>query len=104
MKVLRSLTLMLLLPFLSIAQQKKLTIEEAVLKQRTTLAPEKLNQPMWIPGTNIFTFIGKKNGKDCLVKEDAVTLKQDTILSIDVFKEGSYHHDILAFEVHIIHG
>ncbi len=90
MKFLKILILATLLPFVSNAQLKKLTVEEAVLKQRTTLAPQKLIQPSWIPGTNFFTYIVKNNGSEFLLKEDAATLKIDTVLSLDVFKEALF--------------
>jgi dipeptidyl-peptidase 4 len=90
MKSIRILPILILLPFFSIAQIKKLTVEDAVLKQRTTLAPEKLIQPSWIPGTNFFTYIIKSKSSEYLVKEDATSLKIDTLLTLDVFKEALY--------------
>lgn len=89
MKMIRILTYIILLPFIAQAQQK-LTIEEAVLKQRTTIAPEKLSQLAWIPNSNTFAWVAKSNGKECLIKEDAKTLKQDTILRIADFAETVY--------------
>jgi len=86
MKILQFLFLAFLLPLITNAQ-KLLTVEEAVLKQRTTLAPERLQQIQWIPGTNYFTRVVKVNGKESIVKENASSLKIDTVLSIDVFKE-----------------
>ncbi len=41
----------------SYAQTKLLTLEETVLKQRTSLAPKKLNQLQWIKGTNQYAFV-----------------------------------------------
>ncbi|MFI5221841.1 MAG: DPP IV N-terminal domain-containing protein [Bacteroidia bacterium] len=87
MKFLKILILATLLPFSSWAQNKQLTVEEAVLKGRTSLAPERLSQVSWIPGTNTFTWIAKQKGKEFLMKEDARTLKTDTVISLDEFKE-----------------
>lgn len=67
------------------AQDKMLSIEDAVLKQRTVLAPEKLNQLQWIPGTDKFGFTSKQNNVEILLTEDATTLKIDTILNIQTF-------------------
>jgi dipeptidyl-peptidase-4 len=67
-------------------QQKLLTMEEAVIKQRTTLAPDKLLQLQWIKGTNQFSYIVKKEGKEQLIREDASTLVRDTVITIDDFK------------------
>jgi dipeptidyl-peptidase-4 len=39
------------------AQNKMLGMEEAVLKQKTSLAPDKLKELYWIKGTNAFAFI-----------------------------------------------
>ena len=87
MKLIRLIPLILLLPLLSNAQLKKLTVEDAIIKSKTTLAPEKLIQPSWIPGTNFFTYVVKNKSTEFLVKENASTLKIDTILTLDVFKE-----------------
>jgi dipeptidyl-peptidase-4 len=70
----------------ALAQQKMLTMEEAVLKQRTTLAPEKLLQLQWIKGTPVCSYIVKQSGKEYLMQLDAATQKRDTALSIDDFK------------------
>jgi len=90
MKSIRLLPLIILLPFIANAQLKKLTVEDAVLKQRTTLAPDRLNQPSWIPGTNLFTYIVKSKNSEFLVKEDAASLKIDTILTLDIFKDAVF--------------
>ena len=90
MKSIRIVPFIILLPFFSNAQLKKLIVEDAVLKQRTTLAPEKLIQPSWIPGTNLFTYIVKSKTSEFLVKEDATSLKIDTVLTLEVFKEALY--------------
>ena len=46
----------------SFAQTKMFTMEEAVLKQRTTLAPQKLEQLNWIAKSDSYFFLGY--GKD----------------------------------------
>ncbi len=85
MKKLVSLFSFSLLIFLSLssnAQDKVLSVEDAVLKQRTTLSPDRLSQLQWIPNVYKFSFVGKKLGKDILIIQDAQTLKQDSILSL----------------------
>ena len=42
---------------LSIAQTKLLTMEEAVVKQRTSLVPAKLNQLMWVKNSDNYSYI-----------------------------------------------
>jgi hypothetical protein len=64
----------------ALAQQKMLTMEEAVLKQRTTLAPEKLLQLQWIKGTPVCSYIVKQSGKEYLMQLDAATQKRDTAM------------------------
>jgi dipeptidyl-peptidase-4 len=46
------------------AQQKMLSIEDAMLKARTTLAPENLRQLQFIKGTNDFVYLKKENGTE----------------------------------------
>lgn len=71
-----------LFPVVAFAQQKMLTIEDAVLKQRTTLAPARLPGLAWVPQSNKFTYLAKKDGKDCVVMQDAQTLSRDTVLTV----------------------
>lgn len=80
----------------SIAQTKMLTMEEAVVKQKTTLAPEKLKQLSWVKGTNTFSYIEIKDSTEVLItgnaentkRIEAVTLAQfNTALSKANFKE-----------------
>ncbi|MEY2829819.1 MAG: hypothetical protein RIQ33_1677, partial [Bacteroidota bacterium] len=53
-----------------LAQNKKLTIEDCVLKGKTSLAPEKLSQPIWVENKSILFYTRKINGADKLVKYD----------------------------------
>jgi dipeptidyl-peptidase-4 len=61
------------------AQTKKLTIEDAILKGRTTLAPQRLNQLSWIPGTNKYAYILQDGKDESLVVIDASTLKRESV-------------------------
>ncbi|OYU95816.1 MAG: S9 family peptidase [Bacteroidetes bacterium B1(2017)] len=70
------------------AQTKLLTVEDAVSKGRTTLAPERLMQLQWIPQSNSFSFVTKKQGKEIVVIENATTQIQDSILSIEDFNSA----------------
>ena len=71
-----------LFPVVAFAQQKMLTVEDAVLKQRTSLAPARLLGLAWVPQSNKFTYLAKKDGKDCVVMQDAQTLLRDTVLTV----------------------
>lgn len=64
------------------AQEKMLTVEDAVLKQRSVLAPDRLSQLQWIPNTSKFAYVGKKEGKEVLIVQDAEGLKRDTVLNM----------------------
>lgn len=75
---------------LSFAQNKDLSIEDAVLKQRSSLAPTRLNQMQWMNKSNAFTFITTKAGKDVMVKVSVPALTFDTLLSVDVIAKSYY--------------
>jgi dipeptidyl-peptidase 4 len=66
---------------ISFAQSKLLTMEEAVVKQKTTLAPAKLNQLMWVKNTNLFSFIDNSKGEDILVTGSAEKDVMNDVLS-----------------------
>ena len=51
----------------TLAQKKLLTMEEAVVKQRTTLAPAKLKQLMWVKGTNNYSYVAPIETQEALV-------------------------------------
>jgi dipeptidyl-peptidase-4 len=53
---------------LGFSQLKQLTMEEAMLKARTTLAPANLKQLQFIQGTNEYTYLKKMDGKEVWVK------------------------------------
>jgi dipeptidyl-peptidase-4 len=62
-------------PGLLSAQQQQLTMADAIMKGRTTLAPATLRQLQWIPGTAQFTYVA--NNK--LVRVSADNLKADSL-------------------------
>ena len=55
--------------FLS-AQQKMLSMEDAMLKARTTLAPENLSQLQFYGNTTDYIYLKKVDGKDCWFKSN----------------------------------
>ncbi len=69
----------------AIAQTKLLTMEEAVVLQRTSLAPAKLRQLMWMKNSNNYSFIDKKNNEDVLVIASAESAKQADALTLTQF-------------------
>lgn len=63
----------------TIAQTKELTLEDAVLKGRSTLAPSRLVGLNWIPNSNTYFYYAKNK----IVLTNADTRKEDTL---DVLK------------------
>jgi dipeptidyl-peptidase 4 len=61
------------------AQNQNLTIEDVVLKGKSTLAPEKLNQLAWIPNTSEYFFTGKENSEEILFTESPGKEKKKVI-------------------------
>ena len=59
--------------FSCIAQNKLLTLEDALVKNRTTLAPENLRQLQFIYGTDDYVYLKKLNDKDVWVRGNIKT-------------------------------
>ncbi|MBT8196272.1 MAG: S9 family peptidase, partial [Bacteroidia bacterium] len=60
----------LLLCFSAVAQDKLLTMEEAILQGRRALAPENLNQLKWIKGSADYSFVEKESLKSASLRSD----------------------------------
>ncbi|MDP1745370.1 MAG: DPP IV N-terminal domain-containing protein, partial [Bacteroidota bacterium] len=52
---------------ITIAQTKLLTMDDAIIKQKTTLAPAKLKQLMWVKGENSYSYVDTKDSIDILI-------------------------------------
>lgn len=61
-------TLFMLVAGSSYAQQKMMTIQDALVNNRTTLAPENLHQLQFVKGTNDYVYLKKINGTDTWVR------------------------------------
>ncbi|HTM91955.1 MAG TPA: hypothetical protein VL095_06025, partial [Flavisolibacter sp.] len=68
MKRFFSLTLLFVFSFSVLAQNKILTIEDALVRNRTTLAPANLRQLQFIYGTEDYVHLKKVNDKDVWVR------------------------------------
>lgn len=85
MKIYRFLLFLLLPGMVTVtAQKKELTLKEAVLNQRNTLAPERINGLQWIPGTDTYVFIQNNQLKTGSVKGD----KSTTLLTLKDLNSG----------------
>ncbi len=65
----------------SFAQEKLLTMEDAVIKQRGALAPARLKQLMWIKGSNDYSFIENNGSEDVLMNGSAENANIGNIVS-----------------------
>ncbi len=74
----------------SYGQNQLLSIDDAILKGRTTLAPERLSQMMWKPDSKTISYVGKKNGKEVLIYINTPGLTRDTVLTIEDFYNSFY--------------
>ena len=54
--------------FFGIAQNKMLTLEDALVKNKTTLAPENLHQLQFVYGTDDYVYLKKITDKDVWVR------------------------------------
>jgi len=76
----------LLLGLQADAQLKQLTIEDAVLKQRSKLAPTRLSQLQWLPASTKFSFVGSGAFVDVLLMggvEDTLTREILSLASLN---------------------
>ena len=71
----------------SFSQKKMLTIEDAMLNARTTLAPESLKQLQFIKGTGDYVYIKKINGEDTWVKGNFKSREEQPFLTRSTFNE-----------------
>jgi dipeptidyl-peptidase-4 len=69
-----------------LAQTKLFTMDDVILKQRTTLAPKKIAQFKWIKGTDYFTYVDTE-GEEKLMTGYAPTDKREVMLSLAELNE-----------------
>ncbi|MES2138486.1 MAG: DPP IV N-terminal domain-containing protein [Bacteroidota bacterium] len=64
-----TLSIFIIIAFVQItmAQTKLLTMDDAIIKQKTTLAPEKLKQLMWVRGEDSYSYVDTKDSIDILI-------------------------------------
>jgi dipeptidyl-peptidase 4 len=72
----------------SLAQNKLLSLEDAVLKQRTTLAPAKLKQLMWIKNTHKYSYTEVIDNIETLVIGDATSTERKTTINLKLLNDG----------------
>jgi len=74
---------------IAFAQTKLLTMDDAIIKQRTTLAPAKLNQLMWVKETNNYSYVDTKDSIEILMLGSAESNKKplETLLTLTELNE-----------------
>ncbi|MGZ3923348.1 MAG: DPP IV N-terminal domain-containing protein, partial [Flavisolibacter sp.] len=76
------------LPFLILtlsvlAQNKLLTIDDAVVRNRTTLAPENLRQLQFLYGTEDYVYLKKQGDNDVWMRGNLASAQEKTFLTLD---------------------
>lgn len=66
------------------AQDKMLSMEDAMLKARTTLAPQNLTQLQFYGSANDYIYLKKLNGKDAWLKGNYRSVTDSVFLTLDV--------------------
>ncbi|MCP9751770.1 DPP IV N-terminal domain-containing protein [Ferruginibacter sp. HRS2-29] len=79
------LALALICSLQTFAQQKILTMQEAMLNARTSLAPENLRQLQFIKGTDDYIYLKKINGADVFVRGNFSSKEDVTFLTLAQF-------------------
>jgi len=69
------------------AQQKQLTIEDAMVNARNTLAPENLKQLQFIKGTNDYVYLKKNDGVDVWMKGNFKSKEETEYLTLSAFNQ-----------------
>ncbi len=72
----------LLICFASISQSKILTLEDAMVKNRTTLAVENLKQLQFVYGSEDYVYLKKVNDKDVWMKGNLITNEEQPFLTL----------------------
>ena len=65
------------------AQENKLTMEDAMVKNRTTLATPNLRQLQFVYGTEDYVYLDKKDGKDVWMRGSFKVPSDQVFLSLD---------------------
>ena len=81
----------------SIAQEKLLTMEEAVVKQRNTLAPTRLTQLMWVRNTDSYSYVNPGEAQELFIC-NASDGKVTQAVSLAILNEEVKKMDLTPFK------
>ncbi len=65
-------------------------MEDAIIKQKTSLAPAKMRQLMWVKGSNNFSFVDTLNNSDVLLLGNAENNKQPAKIILTLVELNQY--------------
>lgn len=65
-------------------------MEDAIIKQKTSLAPAKMRQLMWVKGSNNFSYVDTLNNSDVLLLGNAENNKQPAKIILTLFELNQY--------------
>src|SRR5450759_2609961 len=91
MKKITSTLLLCFIIFSCAAQNKLLTLEDALVKNKTTLAPENLHQLQFVYGTDDYVYLKKITDKEVWVRGNFKS-SEVPFLSLDQLNPVSYTH------------
>jgi dipeptidyl-peptidase-4 len=77
----------LLISTISLAQQKMLTMEDAMVNVKKSLAPDSLRQLQFIKGTNDYVYLKKINGIENWVRGNFKNDDETVFLTLDQFNQ-----------------
>ncbi len=80
-------SLFIIIVFSTTAQQKLLTIQDALVNNKTTLAPENLRQLQFVKGTNDYIYLKKINDADVWMKGNFKDKEENVFLTLAQFNQ-----------------
>ncbi|MEP6711391.1 MAG: DPP IV N-terminal domain-containing protein [Ferruginibacter sp.] len=79
--------LFILIVISATAQQKQLSITDALVNNKTTLAPENLRQLQFVKGTNDYIYLKKINGSDVWMRGNFKEKEEHIFLTLSQFNQ-----------------
>ena len=96
-KIFLAFTAILFLQGSAFSQNKRLTIEEAVLGQRSYLAPKRMNQLQWIKGTNKYSYVERQGNRDVVISGEPGRMEKDALFASDLVGARMAEYGIDSF-------
>ncbi|MBL7727528.1 MAG: hypothetical protein JNM68_07585, partial [Dinghuibacter sp.] len=87
MKAIRLLALFIMLGIGAIAQKKTLTLDDAMLRTRTTFNPQNLSQLQFLYGTGDYVYLKTADGRSAWMKGNFKSKEETVFLTLDMLNE-----------------